>query len=181
MVDSIDSVNEIIAQLREWAKSSKEPVVGICNRHAEALGHVIDEIERLRLLRAPLPTRLGDLSDIPPELRAELSGIEIDDLEGQLIQVIQSYGGTADLNQILVGLFRKFKVVQTRRFAQQKLWRMTTDHVIWSVPKRKGVYSIKNPTEALDAIAAQLASVDVSVKSQPRAIQNKGDDDEIPL
>ena len=57
---------------------------------------------------APLPTRLGDLSDIPPELRAELAGVEVDELEGKLVTIINSYGGTADLNQVLVGLFREF-------------------------------------------------------------------------
>src|SRR5580704_959549 len=122
MVDSIDSVNEIVRQLQSWAAGSKGEIPALCKRFEKNLEGVIAEIVDLRRKFEPLPTRLGDLSDLPAELRAELTGVEIDEFEGQLIAVIKAYGGTADLNQILVGLFRKFKIIQTRRFAQQKLW-----------------------------------------------------------
>jgi hypothetical protein len=204
MADTIDSVNKIIISLRGWAKGSQEPVATICRQHAETLEDIIKEIQHLRNQTVPLPTRLGDLSDIPPELRAELSGVEVDELESQLIAVINAYGGTADLNQILVGLFRKFKVVQTRRFAQQKLWRMTTDGLIWSVPKRKGVYTTTKPTgtladakaivralkdsengrdggDASDFVSASMKSASpLPPRKTPRA-GTKPDDDEIPF
>jgi hypothetical protein len=144
MADTIDSVNGVIASLRKWAAASSPEVTAICLDHARALELVLREIIELRQKAAPLASRLGDLSDLPQALRAELSGVELDELEGQLIAVLNAYGGTADLNQVLVGLFRKFKIVQTRRFVQQKLWRMTSEGLLSSVPKRKGVYTTKN-------------------------------------
>ena len=57
-------------------------------------------------------------------------------------------GGTATLDQILVGLNRKFKVAQKRRFLQNKLYRMP---MVWSVPGRKGVYTTEPPEEQTHA------------------------------
>jgi hypothetical protein len=145
MADVIDSVNGVISTLAGWARGSKDPIATTCREGVSTLQAAITEIQSLREKTSPLSTRLGDLSDLPKELRAELSGIEIDELESQLVTVINAYGGTADLNQVLVGLFRKFKIVQTRRFIQQKLWRMTSDGLLWSVPKRKGVYTTTEP------------------------------------
>ena len=61
--------------------------------------------------------------------------------------VLQAYGGTADLDQILVGLFRKFKVVQKRRFLQNKVWRMCQKEMLWSIRGKKGVYTFNEPAE----------------------------------
>src|ERR1051325_4255102 len=57
----------------------------------------------------------GDISDIPPELLKELSIAHVDPLEAQVIAVLQACGGRADLDQILIGLYRKFETVQKRR------------------------------------------------------------------
>lgn len=103
------------------------------------------EIIRLRGLTSALPANLGNVFDLPPELIEELSATKGDELENQLVTVINSYGGVADLDQILVGLYRKFKLVQKRRFIQNKLYRMTKSDIIWSIPGRKGVYSTKDP------------------------------------
>ena len=149
MDDNLESVDEAVASLRGWAKQAADG--GTDSRaerleaQAKAVEALVAELHALRRKLSPLPSRLGDLSDIPAELRAELSGIEMDELEAQLLAVINAYGGTADLNQILIGLFRKFGSVQKRRFVQQKLWRMTNEEIIWSIPKRKGVYSTTNP------------------------------------
>lgn len=181
MADTIDSVNSVIVSLGGWAQNSKEPTATTCRQHINALEAAIKEIERLRAVAAPMPTKLGDLSDLPEELRAELSGVEIDEFQSQLITVINSYGGVADLNQVLVGLFRKFQVVQTRRFAQQKLWRMTTDGVVWTVPKRKGVYTTKSPAATTDANGPFGASVFGSTIFQPKPKPKPKDDDDIPF
>jgi hypothetical protein len=87
------------------------------------------------------------LSDLPPELLGELSAPRVDELDSQIIDVIHAYGGTADLDQILVGLFRKFQVAQKRRFLQNKVWRMAQKEMLWSIRGKKGVYTIKEPAE----------------------------------
>jgi hypothetical protein len=191
MGDSIDSVKELARAYRRWAVDADKAGDGASKRSrldsAIALEGVVTELEDLRKKVAPLPTRLGDLSDIPPELRAELAGVEVDELEGQLVTVIDSYGGTADLNQVLVGLFRKFKVVQTRRFVQQKLWRMTTDGLLWGVPKRKGVYTTAKPVAPVAAAPKDDGDIDFGTPSPrtklPAKAAKRGfdDDEEIPF
>jgi hypothetical protein len=108
----------------------------------------IEDVKDLVAKTRPLPQNLGDLSDIPPELLSELSGIKTDDLEDKVVTVINSYGGTADLDQVLVALYRKFKLIHTRRFIQNKLWRMSQKGYIYPVPKKKGVYSTKEQKNA---------------------------------
>jgi len=193
MVDSIETVKDLARSYRKWAteadKTGDSANKKLRLESAIAIERVVSEVEDLRKKVAPLPTRLGDLSDIPPELRAELTGVEIDELESQLVTIINSYGGTADLNQVLVGLFRKFKIVQTRRFVQQKLWRMTTDGLLWGVPKRKGVYTTtKLATPQATTLrtdkenAADEVEFGAPVKTSPKtSSRGLADDDEIPF
>jgi hypothetical protein len=66
----------------------------------------------------------SDLSGLPDELLSQLSISQVDVLERQILDVFQTLGGSAGLDQVLIGLYRKFQVVQKRRFLQNKLWRM---------------------------------------------------------
>lgn len=95
----------------------------------------------------PLPADLGDISDLPPELRQELSLPQADELEERIHAVLVSYGGTADLDQILIGLYRRFGEVQKRRFVQNKLYRMSRKSMVFSVPHKRGTYTINRPEE----------------------------------
>jgi hypothetical protein len=193
MGDSVDSVKALARSYRRWAADAEKAGESASKQarldFAIAIETVVTELEDLRKKIAPLPTRLGDLSDIPPELRAELAGVEVDELEGNLVTIINSYGGTADLNQVLVGLFRKFNIVQTRRFVQQKLWRMTTDGLIWGVPKRKGVYTTTKPPtpESSPKITTVINDDDFGdfgspgPTKRPAVARKPNDDDEIPF
>ena len=89
-----------------------------------------------------VPPDLGNIFDLPPDLLDELSIANTDALEDQLVTVVNAYGGTATLDQILVGLYRKFGISQKRRFVQNKLYRMP---MVWSIPGKKGVYSTAEP------------------------------------
>jgi hypothetical protein len=90
----------------------------------------------------PRQLRLGDLSDLPPSLRAELNISEADQSEQQIIEVIKGFDGVAAVDEILVGLWRRYKVETKRRQLGSKLYRMTRKSLIHSVPKRRGLYSL---------------------------------------
>ena len=98
--------------------------------------------EQKRLV-APIPKSLGDLSDLPDELLRELSVTKTDELEDQILIVMRACGGAANLDQVLVGLYRKFKVVQTRRYLQNKLYRMWKKELVHSVPGQRASYSLE--------------------------------------
>jgi hypothetical protein len=156
MADPVDSVNKLIASFKRTLErvDLSDQTRGHYKTVYDALCSAkvyIGELEKsLLVLEAklkPLPSRLGDLSDLPPELLAELSAPRGDELENQITVVLQAYGGTADLDQVLVGLFRKFKVSQKRRFLQNKVWRMCQKDMLWSIRGKKGVYTLNEPAD----------------------------------
>jgi hypothetical protein len=83
-----------------------------------------------------------DLTGLPPELLKELSIGKDDPLDAQIIAVFQSLGGTADLDQLLIGLYRKFQVIQKRRFLQNKLWRMVRKGEIEKAGSARGRFTL---------------------------------------
>ncbi len=149
MADHLDSVKSLAKNYHVWAGNALDKgETAQADRHSTTgknLDAVIAELEELRRITKPIPEAYGDLSDLPPELLKELSGIKVDDLEQQLFTIIKAGDGAVDLDDILIELYRRFKVIQTRKFLQNKLWRMAQKAVIWSVPGRKGVYRAEKP------------------------------------
>lgn len=143
MADPLESVKAAADEFRRIAgaaeRSGRDPQR--YETHAGSLEQVATEVARLLRLTTALPADMNDLFDLPAEVRAELSVAKTDELEDQLVTVINAHGGEATLDQILVGLYRKFGVSQKRRFIQNKLYRMTKSDMVWAVPGRKGVYS----------------------------------------
>ncbi len=100
-------------------------------------------LEPLRALAAASrPASLAEIADLPPELLKELN-VPSDQLETQIVAVLQGASAPVDLDQILVGLFRRFAVIQKRRFLQNKLWRMVKKQQIHKMKNRKGLYSLQ--------------------------------------
>jgi hypothetical protein len=97
----------------------------------------------LSLIRAlRMPMSLEDVSDLPAELIKELN-LPSDQLESEIIAVLQLAAVPIDLDQILIGLYRRFGVIQKRRFLQNKLWRMVSKEQIHKGKNRKGLYSLE--------------------------------------
>ena len=142
----MESVKDVAAYLRTVAEknSSRPEVVSRVVGYADSLDEVADHIRQIEDLMTAVPPELGSISDLPQELLEELSVAKSDDLEDQIVTVINACDGEASLDQILVGLFRKFKVVQKRRFIQNKLYRM---EMVWSLPGKKGVYTTSEPQD----------------------------------
>ena|ERR1700754_3369523 len=89
------------------------------------------------------PADITDLSDLPPELLAELSIAQVDTLEGQILTLMNELGGKADLDRLLVALYRRFQVVQKRRFLQNKLWRMVRKGQITKPDGVRGIFRVE--------------------------------------
>lgn len=146
MQDSLDLVNEIAARYADVAE--RDAAEGNADRaernqqRVKTLKALIEEVKRLRDATKPIPAiKDDDLSDLPRELLKELSISKTDELEDQIYTVISAAGGQADIDTILVYLFRRFEVIQKRRFLQNKLWRMTRKGLLSSVRGKKGVYA----------------------------------------
>lgn len=145
MAGSVEGLKTAGAFLRSASEKNSNPDTrALLADHATTVEWAADEIVRLKGLTSALPPDLGNIHDLPTELLEELSVAKGDELEDQLVTTINAYGGEASLDQILVGLYRKFHVLQKRRFIQNKLYRM---EMVWSVDGKKGFYSTTKPKE----------------------------------
>lgn len=131
------------------------------------------ELKHLRKITKPVPKVLGDISDLPQELIDELSAIKTDSLEDQIFTIINSCEDKeANIDTILVELFRRFQVVQKRTYLTNKLWRMTQkDGVLWAADG-KGFYTTVEP----DVSQMSDKELDKLIATSPFDL-----DDEVPF
>jgi hypothetical protein len=95
-------------------------------------------------LPADLGRRFGDISDLPDELKSQLQAARVGELEQEIIAVLDElYSGVANVDEILVGLYRRQDKIHPRQYIANKLYRMVASGQIESVPKKKGVYRTK--------------------------------------
>lgn len=173
MPEHIDSVNSVAMFFREQARETKGAWPEKFTAYAAMLEKASAEMARLYGLTSALPPDLGNVFDLPSELLEELSIAKADEIEDQLVTVINAYGGEASLDQILVGLYRKFKVSQKRRFLQNKLYRM---EMVWNVDGRKGMYTTTKPN---NPAGADDERIETPAPSTRRSLPDL--DDEIPF
>lgn len=95
--------------------------------------------------------RLGDISDLPEALRKQLVSAKLDDLEEKIVETLKKrFEGVANVDELIVGLYRDFGyITEDRRVFGNKLYRMCKTGLLESVPKRKGVYKLKETDDAL--------------------------------
>ena len=88
--------------------------------------------------------RLGDITDLPEALKKELQATKSNELESRIIKVVDEvYDGAANIDEILIGLYRKFNLMLKRQFLTNKIYRMTKSELLFPVKGRKGVYVTK--------------------------------------
>lgn len=110
--------------------------------------HINGEISIRKI--EPIGGRLGNVEDLPDEIRSQLISVQYDELETQIIAVInEQFSGIATIDEILVGLWRVHHDVHQRDGLANKIYRMTRKEYLHSVAGRKGVYSTK-PVELAD-------------------------------
>lgn len=89
-----------------------------------------------------LGRRVGNLNDLPDELKSQLQIAKTDALEQFIIASLKRLDGVANLDELLVDLFRTTQKVYQRQYVSNKLYRMSKAGQVVSVPKKKGVYSL---------------------------------------
>ncbi len=129
--DADSDLGELEAGIREQLVASDRP---------EDQARYTRWLSLIGSFRAPM--NLTDVSDLPPELIRELN-LPTDKLESQIMALLRFVGEPVDLDQILIGLYRRFGVIQKRRFLQNKLWRMVSKKQIYKGKNRKGVYALE--------------------------------------
>jgi hypothetical protein len=144
--DHLAFVAELAANLREAQRrpgiSAEER--GRCQRwleHAAALESLF-QIGRAQPGDDPAPAGGAHL---PPALLKELSPRKRDRLEQQIVAVLAACNGSADLDQVLIGLYRGFGVIAKRRVIQNKLWRLVRTGRICKAKNTRNVFALAAP------------------------------------
>lgn len=154
MPDALDSVKALAADYRRSAEAMDLIDDEKAQRHraaADSIESVAQELEAARKRLRPIPNDFGDLSDLPQEVMDQLNLSKVDELEQQMRDIIAAAGGDeVGIDQIIIELYRRHKVVQERRFIMNKLYRMGQKGLIESVEGKKGVYLLPNPRAKLD-------------------------------
>jgi len=87
-------------------------------------------------------SKFGDLSDLPSELLKEINLSDSDHLERQILLLADELGGEISVDELLIGLYRRYKVLQQRKVLVGKLSRMIRKGSLLSAQGRKGVYRV---------------------------------------
>jgi hypothetical protein len=167
MPDNLEVVKTLADNYRSFSATNaleKPTLSARQSRIASELDDVAAEIEASRLRLRSVSNALGDLSDLPPEVLAELSVSKLDDLEQQMRDIVAS-GEDVGLDTVIVELYRRHKVIQPRKFIMNKLYRMAQKGLLNPVEGKKGVYAIP-------------AS---KVKSQSFSVFDSDLDDDVPF
>jgi hypothetical protein len=97
--------------------------------------------------------KLDFVADLPAELVKGLRATKRDMLEVRLIELFQISGRPLNLDEVLVGFYRKFNEVLDRRTVINKLYAMSksASPAIEAVADKKGVYVIRNGFAHIEA------------------------------
>ena len=146
MPDTLVEVKALARNYRSWAKASDEAdkpdVAKRQTNIANLLDQVILELERSRSRLRAVGNAFGDLSDLPPEVLAELNVTKLDELEQQMRDIVASSSNDVGLDTVIIELYRRHKLIHPRRFIMNKLYRMAQKGLIVATDGKKGVYSI---------------------------------------
>lgn len=120
---------------------------GLITRHENLLSLLQSRDEPFKATEKKL---FSGYDDLPDELVAQLmSAPQRDELGSAITQTIKDAGGAANLDTILIGLYRRTGQVFERRYINNKLFRMARrDKTVVSIPHKKGVYALSDKQEA---------------------------------
>lgn len=88
---------------------------------------------------------LSNVSDIPHEIKEQLGFLNKNNFEEQLVELFTTANMELNLDQIMVGFYRKYGETKERRAIINKLYNMCRyDHpLIKKVEGKKGVYKLR--------------------------------------
>lgn len=120
---------------------------------ADKFRSLLDYLEKLKnagetpLDKSSGATRLSlsweEIEGLPDELLAELSISESDKLDFHIVAAVRDLGGIASLDRLLVAIFKSTGEIHKRQNLNARIYRLVQKDMLFSVPGKKGVYSIK--------------------------------------
>lgn len=88
-----------------------------------------------------------DIKNLPQELLNQLNISDSDRSDFQIIEAINSVGGIASIDKILIAYYHLTKEIYDRQKLMAKLYRMSVKKMLYSHPHKKGIYSTSEINE----------------------------------
>ena len=106
-----------------------------------------------------------EIEGLPDELVEELSITKADKVEYVILNAMEELGGFASLDQLLVAVFKESGDILKRPALTNRLYRMSGKELLYSVPDKKGVYSLRplGPGELDKLIAKSKAKKSTTI------------------
>lgn len=95
-----------------------------------------------------LALTFAEVQGLPKELLEELSLSDGDKLDYAILKIIEDCGGIASLDRLLVGIYKDTGEVMKRGTLTSRMYRMSQRGMVYTVPGKKGAYSLRELTEA---------------------------------
>ncbi len=94
-------------------------------------------------------TRLGNIDDLPDTVKKQIPEFALGGLDEQVYIVLKDdLEGIANLSEIIIALYQRFKVAdKTRQEVTEAIYRLIRKKVVESVKGRKAVYKISSLKE----------------------------------
>jgi len=105
------------------------------------------------VLKSNVNGRLGDISELPPELQAQLSKLPgrkavVGGVRNRVVPVMDElYGGIANIDEILVGLYKMYDFIGIRKNLSSILYSMVNVGDISKFSGKRGVFITKRAVE----------------------------------
>lgn len=89
-------------------------------------------------------TRLGNIDDLPEELKKQIPEFALGGLDEQVYNVLkEELEGIASLSEIMIALYQRYKVVdKNRQEVTEAVYRLIRKRVAAGVKGRKAVYKL---------------------------------------
>ena len=89
-------------------------------------------------------TRLGNIDDLPEELKKQIPEFALGGLDEQVYNVLkENLEGIASLSEIMIALYQRYKVMdKNRQEVTEAVYRLIRKKVVVGVKGRKAVYEL---------------------------------------
>jgi len=91
-----------------------------------------------------LGKRLGDIKNLPKELKNQLQICNLNNEEERILEIFELLEGYANIDEVMVGLYKRFNIIANRQLITNRLYRMKIKGLLNKIAGKKGVYANKN-------------------------------------
>lgn len=125
---------------KDGAFEEADILTGEAEKYEQIIGLLKSQTNHITSLKPSIYVFPDELKDLPPDLLKQLNISSSDKQDFQIIEAIDSVGGVASIDKILIAYYHLTKQVFERQKLMAKLYRMANKGLLYSHPSKKGIY-----------------------------------------